>query len=74
MFSPTPSHIFLRPAPEPPPSTTGVGKSKFSPKASATINGVFELLDKIYAENPEPGQRFGASVAIEDGIIVVEQE
>ncbi len=37
VFSPTPSHIFLRPAPEPPPSTTGVGKSKFSPKASATM-------------------------------------
>jgi hypothetical protein len=37
VFSPTPSQSFLRPAPEPPDSTTGVGNSKFSPKASATI-------------------------------------
>ncbi|MNT64493.1 hypothetical protein D3C72_2023980 [compost metagenome] len=37
VFSPTPSQSFLRPAPEPPDSTTGVGKSVFSPKASATM-------------------------------------
>ena len=36
-FSPTPSQNFFRPADEPPDSTTGVGKSKFSPNASATI-------------------------------------
>ncbi|MNL85068.1 hypothetical protein D3C87_2132490 [compost metagenome] len=38
VFSPTPSQSFLRPAPEPPDSTTGVPKSVFSPKASATID------------------------------------
>ena len=37
VFSPTPSQKRFRPAEEPPDSTTGVGKSKFSPKASATI-------------------------------------
>ena len=37
VFRPTPSQNFFRPAEEPPDSTTGVGKSKFSPKASATI-------------------------------------
>jgi hypothetical protein len=37
VFSPTPSQKRLRPADEPPDSTTGVGKSVFSPKASATI-------------------------------------
>ena len=36
-FSPTPSQKRARPADEPPDSTTGVGKSKFSPKASATM-------------------------------------
>ena len=36
--NPRPSHRRLRPAPEPPPSTIGVGKSKFSPNASATID------------------------------------
>ena len=34
---PTPSQNCCRPAEEPPEATTGVGKSKFSPKASATI-------------------------------------
>ena len=38
VFSPTPSQKRLRPAEEPPDSTTGVGKSLFSPKASATID------------------------------------
>ena len=38
VFSPTPSQKRLRPADDPPDSTTGVGKSKFSPKASATID------------------------------------
>ncbi len=37
VFSPTPSQKRRRPVDEPPDSTTGVGKSKFSPKASATI-------------------------------------
>jgi hypothetical protein len=37
VFSPTPSQSFLRPAPDPPPSTTGEGKSKFSPNASETM-------------------------------------
>jgi hypothetical protein len=37
VFSPTPSQKRFRPAEEPPDSTTGVGKSVFSPKASATI-------------------------------------
>ena len=35
--SPTPSQKRASPAPVPPPSTTGVGKSKFSPKASAAM-------------------------------------
>ena len=39
VFVPTPSHILFLPAPDPPDSTTGVGKSKFSPNASATIVG-----------------------------------
>ena len=38
VFVPTPSHILFLPAPDPPDSTTGVGKSKFSPNASATID------------------------------------
>jgi hypothetical protein len=37
VFSPTPSQKRRRPVDEPPDSTTGVGKSKFSPKASATM-------------------------------------
>ena len=37
VFSPTPSQNFFRPADDPPDSTTGVGKSEFSPKASATM-------------------------------------
>ena len=36
-FGPTPSQNRASPADEPPDSTTGVGKSKFSPNASATI-------------------------------------
>ena len=38
VFSPTPSQNRLSPAEEPPDSTTGVGKSVFSPKASATMD------------------------------------
>ena len=38
VFSPTPSQKRLRPADDPPDSTIGVGRSKFSPKASATID------------------------------------
>ena len=37
VFAPTPSQNLFRPAEEPPDSTTGVGKSVFSPKASATM-------------------------------------
>ena len=37
VVSPTPSQKRWSPAEEPPDSTTGVGKSKFSTKASATI-------------------------------------
>ena len=46
VFRPTPSHIRLRPAPEPPPSTIGVGKSKFSPNASATIEAYGSTVDE----------------------------
>jgi hypothetical protein len=38
VFSPTPSQKRFRPPEDPPDSTTGVGKSKFSPNASATMD------------------------------------
>ena len=46
VLSPTPSHNFLRPAPEPPPSTTGDGNSKFSPNASATMVAYGRTVDE----------------------------
>ena len=45
VFSPTPSQKRFRPELEPPDSTTGVGKSKFSPKASATIDAYGRTVD-----------------------------
>ena len=43
---PTPWQKRLRPADEPPDSTTGVGNSKFSPKASATIEAYGRTVDE----------------------------
>src|SRR5210317_666485 len=46
VFSPTPSQKRFKPTDEPPDSTTGVGKSKFSPNASATIDAYGRTVDE----------------------------
>ncbi|MEO1455590.1 MAG: hypothetical protein AAFV31_17395, partial [Pseudomonadota bacterium] len=51
VFSPTPSQKRLRPADEPPDSTTGVGKSKFSPKASSTVLPYATIVAEAFGEN-----------------------
>ena len=46
VFSPKPSQKRFNPDEDPPDSTTGVGKSKFSPKASATIEAYGNTVDE----------------------------
>ena len=46
LLTPMPSQNRLRPAEDPPDSTTGVGKSVLSPKASATIDAYGRTVDE----------------------------